>query len=1026
MKRIFTLTTIALLSTFGMINAQTLSEPTMRQDKTKVRCYTYEAIKETRLKNPSAESDAQFEAWMGGQLAKRKAAKTALVNYTLPIVFHIISAGEAVGTTPNISASFVKAQVMMLNQAFGNKVGSPYAVSADAGLTFALAQNNPSGVALVEPGIDRINRVTKGWTDYTNGWDRTYVDGTVKAQSYWDPAKYINIWVMPSLVSGTTTLVGYATFPASSGLAGLNSTETAQTAGVAIITTSIASNYTKSSCNPSDPYNTGKSLVHELGHFFGLRHIWGDGTCADDYCADTPPSETANYGVYYHPKSNGCGTPDEMFEDYMDYTDDVVLNTLTADQVARIQTVMVNSPRRNTLAASPAGFVPVVGSNNVAFVDYCVDSLNVFETGLKSSSNRFYKDIYVNISTEDKATDVGSITFTNTGTAVNGVDYEMIPSTVNFVTGDGIKPVVLRVYDNQAVDGDRKIILGLNITGPGISAGAAHQTFTVNIIDDDNIKVGQNTINLLEEHFDAGVGTNGLPAGWRALKTANPANAFVASTNGNAGGTGACAHITNNTTTKPNVYVRGTAGAAVLQSIVVDPTSVQSLGSLNFKYTIRGRGTPAAQVDYARLTYTLGQTTGPFYFWNTTASLTGAGPYCTNNATPISNAVTNLACPPAISDKKFTVSFYWATGAVTTGGDPGFNVDDITITATPFPIETTVSSSYGYRLPATLINNFRSVNKRQVIRIIGSSADVDGVVASVSEAGNDQVLINTEATGTFYRSRKVVTVAPAIPNTTATYTATIYFTQAEIAAWGVDKSLVKVVQVADATVFATGLNPSNALLITPTTVDDQLSTNGYIAYTFSTTGFGSFVIVSSATLLPLKLINFSGTLKNNATNLKWTTANEANTKGFDVERSIDGIAYKAVGFVKGQNNANNEYTFNDEKIVKGNKYFYRLKMMDLDGKFVYSNVVTITFIDKDKWFSVYPSPVKDVLFIQNNTAASQNAEITITEVSGKIVYKHSGTVAGKLEVAVSNWSAGTYIVKINSNDAETTLKVVKQ
>ena len=82
MKRIFTLTTIALLSTFGKINAQTLSEPTMKQDKTKVRCYTYEAIKEARLKNPSAESDAQFEAWMGGQLAKRKAAKTTLVNYT--------------------------------------------------------------------------------------------------------------------------------------------------------------------------------------------------------------------------------------------------------------------------------------------------------------------------------------------------------------------------------------------------------------------------------------------------------------------------------------------------------------------------------------------------------------------------------------------------------------------------------------------------------------------------------------------------------------------------------------------------------------------------------------------------------------------------------------------------------------------------------------------------------------------------------------------------------------------------------
>ena len=1023
MKKIYTLTAFALLSVVGIVNAQQLlTEPAIKKDRTIVRCYTYEAIQHARALNPSAETDAQFEAWMSGQIAKRKAAKTALVNYTLPIVFHIINAGEAIGTTPNIAQNIVQAQIIMLNQAYANQVGSPYAVAANTGLQFALAQKNPSGVTMAEPGIDRIDYNTKGWTNYnstTTPWTQTYIDGTVKPQSYWDPTKYINVWVMPSINSGA--LVGYATFPTSSGLTGISSTETAATAGVAIITSSIGSSYTKSSCDPTDPYTTGKSLVHELGHFFGLRHIWGDVTCGDDFCNDTPTSEASNFGVYYHPKADACGTPDEMFENYMDYTDDVLLNTFTADQVARIQTVMVNSPRRNTLASSTGGFVPVPGSNSVAFIDYCVDSTNVFETGVKSSGNQYFKDVYVNISTEGFASANGVVSFTTSGTAVDGVDYQILAPTVNFAAGDATKSVVLRIYDNEAVDGDKKIILGLNISGPGITTGTAHQTLTINIIDDDNIKIGQNSINLLDEHFETGA------QGWTVAKSATPyVNQFTISANGNATsgatGSGLCAHVTNNTTSKPNIYTRGTAGRTYLQSPLVDAMGVQALGNLSFKYKIRGRGTSASPLDYGLTLYYPNQGTG-LYYWGATTGLTGRGPYLTNGTTPIANAP-NMAAPAALAQSKFNIIFYFVNSATSTVGDPGLNIDDVVLSATPFPIETAVSNSYSYPVPGTLMNNFRSTNKNQILAISNATASMDGVVASVSQAGVGQVAISTEASGAYMRSQKVVTIVPATPSA-ANYTATLYFTAAEIAIWGTDKASLLVMQVNDGVDIFGNLNPSNAKLLTPT-VTDNLTTDGYISYTVTTTGSGQFVVVSPATLLPLKLVNFSGVLKNNVTNLKWNTSNEVTTKGFDVERSTDGQSYKAIGFVKGQNNASNEYAFNDEKIVKGNKYFYRLKMIDIDGKFNYSNVVIVTFIDKDKWFTVYPSPVKDVLFIQNNTAASQSAEIIITEVSGKIVYKHTGAVASKLEVPVSGWSAGTYVVKIKSNETETTMKIVKQ
>ncbi|MCB0402447.1 MAG: T9SS type A sorting domain-containing protein, partial [Flavobacteriales bacterium] len=115
----------------------------------------------------------------------------------------------------------------------------------------------------------------------------------------------------------------------------------------------------KGSFSLSAPFDKGRTATHEIGHCFGLLHTFqggcGTSNCAasGDYCCDTPPVSTANYGC---PSTNSCSNdspnlPDQV-QNYMDYTDDACMNMFTADQKTRVLQVMANSPRRSTLPTS--------------------------------------------------------------------------------------------------------------------------------------------------------------------------------------------------------------------------------------------------------------------------------------------------------------------------------------------------------------------------------------------------------------------------------------------------------------------------------------------------------------------------------------------------------------------------------------------------------------------------------------------------------------------------------------------------
>jgi hypothetical protein len=265
--------------------------------------------------------------------------------YRIPVVVHVVHNGEPIGTGPNISEAQVQSQIEVLNEDFRRMSGSNgyNTEGVDTEIEFYLAPTDPDDNLLEEPGIHRYNGNRMIWP---TGFF-TSVDSVLKPATIWNPEKYFNIWTVNFGGFVGRNLLGYAQFPSNSGLPGLNDDGgPANTDGVVIGYKYFGSAEKGNFPDLHTTYNLGRTCTHEVGHWLGLRHIWGDGGCGvDDYCDDTPPSDGPNYSCDAH---YSCGSWD-MIENYMDYTEDQCMSLFTQDQKERMHQVLRNSVRRKEL-----------------------------------------------------------------------------------------------------------------------------------------------------------------------------------------------------------------------------------------------------------------------------------------------------------------------------------------------------------------------------------------------------------------------------------------------------------------------------------------------------------------------------------------------------------------------------------------------------------------------------------------------------------------------------------------------------
>ncbi len=249
----------------------------------------------------------------------------------IPVIIHVLyNTAEQ-----NISDAQILSQLAVLNEDYNrlnaDTVMTPNVfkpLAGNAKISFCLARLDVKGRATT--GIIRTYTTQQSFT--ANDAMKYSAQGGDDA---WDCTKYLNIWVC----NLDSISLGYGTFPGGPAdrdgvVVGYNVFGT-----VGVLRT---------------PFNKGRTATHEIGHWLGLKHTWGDAICGDDSIADTPQQEYYNTGCPSFPHLSACSpnANGDMFMDFMDFTDDGCMNMFTVDQVMEMKSLFVaGGPRSSFLNA---------------------------------------------------------------------------------------------------------------------------------------------------------------------------------------------------------------------------------------------------------------------------------------------------------------------------------------------------------------------------------------------------------------------------------------------------------------------------------------------------------------------------------------------------------------------------------------------------------------------------------------------------------------------------------------------------
>ena len=705
-----------------------------------------------------------------------------------------------------------------------------------------------------------------------------------------------------------------------------------------------------------------------------------------------------------------------------------------------------------TIAAATHGrglFTAVVPISTTPDISFAASSAASTELTTSTNGCRSYTDYTVTMQIANAPTGDANVTVSIQGgaTATQGIDYEFTtngnfaaPSNaLVFANGaTASKTITLRIYDDQEVETAQSFTLTYTISGTtNAQAGSSNQTYTFTINDNDSAPTAASSANYTVASYDINSNaTSPFQSASRRAKNQFLISASELTTAGMIGNRQLTALafnvLTKNSTQAFTGYTisLGHTTSANLNTGFVSPAFTQVYSA---NYTVPGTG-------WQTITFT-----SPFT-WNGTDNLVVQVCFDNGNGSPISSndVVQGTAAP--LGAGTVATALNTATGGGTAGcslaaaaisdARPQFR---FTQAVPQTPVETILNSSKSFYFgPNADVYLYSSTDGELLARIQNlSSHDYGCTSIEIDRAGTGTSQFwNTNTAN--YLMNKTFRVIPTTNNLSGQYTITLYLTSNEVTGWqtatGQLWANIQLIKLPGQISSVTPANPEpdgvgTVQVVTPTL--GTLGTAYTLSYTFSNgfSGFGAGIPGPSGTL-PIELLNFTGKLQSENVKLNWSTSFEQNSKGFEIEKSLDGINFRKIGFVAGAGNSNTirSYSFTDpQRAVEFN--YYRLKLVDVDNTFDYSDVVLVknAFGKQDVYLA--GNPVINNINIQFAKTPNSKVAVSIYDMKGRRIYEASYNNYTQTSIQINTadklLAHGVYSVKVETAGKTYNLKAIR-